>query len=98
MPNYPGLERWRLIEKIGDGAFSTVYRASDTRAEFNEVAVKVIRKYEMNDNQVSRSMLLKILPSNRVTETKIEQGGRDCRETQSRECGSTHRFLRDTPI
>lgn len=57
MPNYPGLERWSLIEKIGDGAFSTVYRASDTKSEFNEVAVKVMRKYEMNDKQVSKSML-----------------------------------------
>ncbi|KAJ6111978.1 hypothetical protein N7523_008039 [Penicillium sp. IBT 18751x] len=51
MPNYPGLERWRLIEKIGDGAFSTVYRASDTQSEFNEVAVKVMKKYEMNEKQ-----------------------------------------------
>jgi len=66
MPSYPGLERWSLIEKIGDGAFSTVYRASDTKSEFNEVAVKVIRKYEMNDSQVSKSMLLGISPSNNL--------------------------------
>ncbi|KAJ5296971.1 isocitrate lyase [Penicillium atrosanguineum] len=51
MPSYPGLERWRLIEKIGDGAFSTVYRASDTQSEYNEVAVKVMKKYEMNETQ-----------------------------------------------
>jgi serine/threonine protein kinase len=58
MPSYPGLERWRLIEQIGDGAYSTVYRASDTKSEFNEVAVKVMKKYEMNDKQVSNFMLL----------------------------------------
>ncbi|EEP76877.1 serine/threonine-protein kinase srk1 [Uncinocarpus reesii 1704] len=26
MPSYPGLERWILLEKMGDGAFSNVYR------------------------------------------------------------------------
>lgn len=75
MPSYPGLERWSLIEKIGDGAYSTVYRASDTKSEFNEVAVKVMKKYEMNDKQVSESMLSESPPSNPVAERKIDQGG-----------------------
>lgn len=75
MPSYPGLERWRLIEKIGDGAFSTVYRASDTKSEFNEVAVKVMKKYEMNEKQVSKLMLLKCSLSDPVAETKIDQRG-----------------------
>lgn len=52
MPSYPGLERWRLLEKLADGAFSSVYRASDTKHEHSDVAVKVLRKYEMNDRQV----------------------------------------------
>ncbi|MBE7180746.1 MAG: hypothetical protein INR71_05985, partial [Terriglobus roseus] len=26
LPKYPGLERWTLLEKMGDGAFSNVYR------------------------------------------------------------------------
>ncbi|KAJ5612059.1 calcium/calmodulin-dependent protein kinase [Penicillium lagena] len=51
MPRYPGLDRWRLLEKIGDGAFSSVYRASDTKSEFSEVAIKVSKKYEMHENQ-----------------------------------------------
>ena len=53
LPRYPGLERYRLIEKMGDGAFSNVYRAKDLTGEFDEVAIKVVRKFEMNSNQVS---------------------------------------------
>lgn len=53
MPRYPGLERWILVEKMGDGAFSNVYRAKDTQQQYPEVAIKVVRKFEMNSNQVS---------------------------------------------
>ncbi|KFA72976.1 hypothetical protein S40288_05098 [Stachybotrys chartarum IBT 40288] len=57
-PRYPGLERWELVEKMGDGAFSNVYRARDiTGQEGGEVAIKVVRKYEMNSMQ--RSNILK---------------------------------------
>lgn len=52
MPTYPGLERWILLEKMGDGAFSNVYRARDSTGQFGEVAIKVVRKFEMNSNQV----------------------------------------------
>lgn len=52
MPKYPGLERWILTDKMGDGAFSNVYRAKDSTGEHNEVAIKVVRKFEMNSNQV----------------------------------------------
>ncbi|KAL5342631.1 Pkinase-domain-containing protein [Aspergillus crustosus] len=51
MPNYPGLERYVLVEKMGDGAFSNVYRARDTAGEFDQVAIKVVRKFEMNSTQ-----------------------------------------------
>ncbi|KAI1608385.1 kinase-like domain-containing protein [Exophiala viscosa] len=50
MPRYPGLERYILIEKMGDGAFSNVYKARDTTTH-DEVAIKVVRKFEMNSNQ-----------------------------------------------
>jgi hypothetical protein len=53
MPKYPGLERWNLIEKMGDGAFSNVYRARDSTGQYGEVAIKVVRKFEMNSQQVS---------------------------------------------
>ncbi len=53
LPKYPGLERWTLLEKMGDGAFSNVYRAKDTTGQMGEVAIKVVRKFEMNSNQVS---------------------------------------------
>lgn len=52
MPKYPGLERWILVEKMGDGAFSNVYRARDSTGQYEQVAIKVVRKFEMNSNQV----------------------------------------------
>jgi serine/threonine-protein kinase RCK2 len=52
-PKYPGLERWELLEKMGDGAFSNVYRARDLKGNAGEVAIKVVRKFEMNNMQVS---------------------------------------------
>lgn len=52
MPKYPGLDRYILVEKMGDGAFSNVYRAKDTLSHMEEVAIKVVRKFEMNNNQV----------------------------------------------
>lgn len=52
LPRYPGLERWTLVEKMGDGAFSNVYRARDNNHQYPEVAIKVVRKFEMNSTQV----------------------------------------------
>lgn len=67
LPNYPGLDRWRLYAKIGDGAFSSVYRAGDSTTEFDEVAIKVVRKYEMNGHQVcERPTPALLLPSSSV--------------------------------
>ncbi|OTA68742.1 Pkinase-domain-containing protein [Hypoxylon sp. EC38] len=56
-PKYPGLERWELVEKMGDGAFSNVYRARDLKGNAGEVAIKVVRKFEMNNMQ--RANILK---------------------------------------
>jgi len=53
LPLYPGLERYKLVEKMGDGAFSNVYRAVDLEGGAGEVAIKVVRKFEMNSTQVS---------------------------------------------
>ena len=60
MPRYPGLERWELVEKMGDGAFSNVYRAKDTHGQYQEVAIKVVRKFEMNSSQVRHLMRRKL--------------------------------------
>ncbi|KAK6331209.1 hypothetical protein TWF696_003269 [Orbilia brochopaga] len=57
LPRYPGLERWILLEKMGDGAFSNVYRAKDSLGELGEVAIKVVRKYELSSSQ--RANILK---------------------------------------
>ncbi|KAG0201824.1 hypothetical protein BGX28_005449, partial [Mortierella sp. GBA30] len=50
LPAYLGLERFTLLEKMGDGAFSNVYKAHDTKAD-RIVAVKVVRKYDMSAHQ-----------------------------------------------
>lgn len=52
LPSYPGLGRYKLLEKMGDGAFSNVYRALDLEGDQGEVAIKVVRKYELNSSQV----------------------------------------------
>ncbi|KAL9131564.1 MAG: hypothetical protein Q9217_000521 [Psora testacea] len=57
LPKYPGLDRWTLLEKMGDGAFSNVYRAKDNTGRCEEVAIKVVRKFEMNSTQ--RANILK---------------------------------------
>ncbi|KAG2182644.1 hypothetical protein INT44_005623 [Umbelopsis vinacea] len=53
MPVYRGLERFKLLEKMGDGAFSNVYRAYDTVTE-EQVAVKVVRKFELDQSEINR--------------------------------------------
>ncbi|KAF9427141.1 hypothetical protein BGZ94_005394 [Podila epigama] len=47
LPFYPGLEKFQLIEKMGDGAFSNVFKAKDLKND-RMVAIKVVRKYDMN--------------------------------------------------
>lgn len=56
LPHYPGLERWVLVSKMGDGAFSNVYRARDTQGVYGDVAIKVVRKFELNASQVSAEL------------------------------------------
>ncbi|KAL0581987.1 MAPK-activated protein kinase Srk1 [Marasmius crinis-equi] len=56
MPSYKGLENFKLLEKMGDGAFSNVYKALDLTTN-SKVAVKVVRKLELNASQ--RANILK---------------------------------------
>ncbi|CAD6888994.1 unnamed protein product [Tilletia controversa] len=57
LPKYEGLtERFDLVCKMGDGAFSNVYKARDKKTG-KKVAIKVVRKYELNSNQ--RANILK---------------------------------------
>ncbi|KAJ2961983.1 hypothetical protein NQZ79_g2776 [Umbelopsis isabellina] len=50
IPSYAGLERYKLLSKMGDGAFSDVYKAVDVNT-LQKVAVKVVRKYELSPVQ-----------------------------------------------
>ncbi|KAF8996279.1 Pkinase-domain-containing protein [Hymenopellis radicata] len=50
MPTYKGLENFKLEDKMGDGAFSNVYKALDLTTG-KRVAVKVVRKFELNAQQ-----------------------------------------------
>ncbi|KAJ6509970.1 kinase-like domain-containing protein [Mycena vitilis] len=50
MPSYKGLENFKIVEKMGDGAFSNVYHAIDLTTN-KKVAVKVVRKFELNASQ-----------------------------------------------
>jgi hypothetical protein len=43
-PIYCGLEQWELVELMGSGAHSKVYRARDLTGKPDEVAIKVIPK------------------------------------------------------
>lgn len=52
LPKYDGLEGWVLIEKIGNGATSDVYRAKNIEGTL-EVAIKIVRKLDMKFKQVS---------------------------------------------
>lgn len=57
LPSYPGLgHRYKLVEKMGDGAFSVVYKALDIETGEN-VAVKVIPKQGLSPPQVSNIKL-----------------------------------------
>ncbi|RXW25775.1 hypothetical protein EST38_g101 [Candolleomyces aberdarensis] len=50
MPTYKGLENYELVEKMGDGAFSNVYKAVDLTTR-KKIAVKVVRKFELSASQ-----------------------------------------------
>lgn len=67
LPKYPGLERYTLLEMMGDGAFSNVYRARDNHGEHGEVAIKVVRKFELNASQVSLFLELMLPPQGFLT-------------------------------
>ncbi|KAK0191251.1 kinase-like domain-containing protein [Armillaria mellea] len=74
MPTYKGLENFQLIEKMGDGAFSNVYKAIDLTTQ-KSVAVKVVRKYELTASQDGDKHLNpKFKKKPRVTEVQIMRG------------------------
>lgn len=50
MPTYKGLEHFKLEDKMGDGAFSNVYKALEISTG-SRVAIKVVRKFELNASQ-----------------------------------------------
>ncbi|CAG8573066.1 7312_t:CDS:2 [Paraglomus occultum] len=49
LPVYPGLEKYQLIEKMGEGAFSNVYNAVD-KVTGQKVAIKIVRKRDFKES------------------------------------------------
>lgn len=47
---YPGLENYEVLEKMGEGAFSVVYKARHLVSN-KLVAIKVLRKFQMDRSQ-----------------------------------------------
>ncbi|OAD07271.1 hypothetical protein MUCCIDRAFT_137550, partial [Mucor lusitanicus CBS 277.49] len=52
LPQYPGLERFEMIRKLGDGAFSNVFEARDLKTG-KKVAIKVAQKSHPNDKRAN---------------------------------------------
>lgn len=55
-PEHPGLDNYQIIDKLGEGAFSTVHRALQLSTQ-EMVAIKIIKKFQMDSNQ--RASVLK---------------------------------------
>ncbi|WFD19403.1 MAPK-activated protein kinase Srk1 [Malassezia caprae] len=52
IPKYPGLpDRYVLVEKLGEGTFSVVYRAIDRETNL-PVALKAVRKHDSSGNEI----------------------------------------------
>ncbi|KND02406.1 CAMK/CAMK1 protein kinase [Spizellomyces punctatus DAOM BR117] len=47
---YPYMNRYRLVDKMGEGAFSIVYKAIDTKTNYL-VALKLVAKHQLNEQQ-----------------------------------------------
>ncbi|KAI9474081.1 MAG: serine/threonine-protein kinase [Benjaminiella poitrasii] len=68
LPRYPGLERFEMIRKLGDGAFSNVFEARDLKTG-KKVAIKVAQKSNPSDkNANQRHLHSNLIKKPRVTE------------------------------
>ncbi|PVH20363.1 hypothetical protein CXQ85_002150 [Candidozyma haemuli] len=56
---YPNLHSYEMMEKLGDGAFSVVFKARH-RESGRHVAIKVLRKYQM-DNAQKQAVLKEVI-------------------------------------
>lgn len=74
LPTYKELDRYQLIEKMGDGAFSVVYKALDLKTG-THVAVKAVFKQDLDASQVcfSRSVCFQRFGTN-VLSSNTEAG------------------------
>ncbi|KAI9491644.1 kinase-like domain-containing protein [Zychaea mexicana] len=67
LPSYAGLERFEIIEKLGDGAFSIVYKARDSQTG-KLVAIKVVRKHEIDKHGRTQHLHASLKKKPRATE------------------------------
>lgn len=56
---YPNLHQYEMMEKLGDGAFSVVFKALHKESG-RHVAIKVLRKYQM-DNAQKQAVLKEVI-------------------------------------
>lgn len=68
LPKYPGLERYSLQQKMGDGAFSNVYHARDLQGIHGDVAIKVVKKFELNASQGDNHLHPDVKKGNKIVE------------------------------
>ncbi|KAI5965303.1 srk1 [Candida pseudojiufengensis] len=47
---YPNLDNYKVMEQMGEGAFSVVYKAINLKTN-KEVAIKILRKFQMDQQQ-----------------------------------------------
>ncbi|KAI5952339.1 srk1 [Candida jiufengensis] len=47
---YPNLDNYQVLDQMGEGAFSVVYRAKHLKTN-KEVAIKILRKFQMDQQQ-----------------------------------------------
>jgi hypothetical protein len=92
-PQYPGLDRFRLGEKMGDGAFSVVYKATEVQTG-HDVAIKIVRKQDISASQVCFHCFF-IFPTFCADRAAVQytQGGGYNATTQSQKCCDIDRFL-----
>lgn len=66
---YPNLDKYQVLERMGEGAFSVVYKARHVQTG-QLVAIKILRKYQM-DNAQRQAVLKEVIIMRQLHHPKI---------------------------